>query len=89
MKLDFYFIWVGRLAPAERCGNLFLLRNTPIRKSARAGVAIGATLGSFGGGIAAICGAAYDGILAVAIYDGFNPVEFSNMVSSDPRIYCM
>ena len=50
---------------------------------------IGATLGSFGGGIAGIWGAAYGGILAVAIYDGFNPVEFSNMVSSDPRIYCM
>jgi len=52
------------------------------------GGAIGATLGSFGGGIAGIWGAAYGGILALAIYDGFDAVEFSNMVSSDPRTYC-
>lgn len=52
------------------------------------GGAIGGTLGSFGGGVASIWGAAYGGILAVAIYDGFDAVEFSNMVSSDPRTYC-
>ena len=49
---------------------------------------IGATLGSFGGGIASVWRGAYGGILAVAIYDGFDPVEFSNMVSSDPRTFC-
>lgn len=49
---------------------------------------IGATLGSFGGGIASVWRGAYGGILAVAIYDGFDAVEFSNMVSSDPRTYC-
>lgn len=52
------------------------------------GTAIGATLGSFGGGIGGIWGGAYGGILALTIYDGFDPVVFSNMVSSDPRTYC-
>ena len=53
------------------------------------GPAIGATLGSFGGGVGGIWGGAYGGILALAIYDGFDAVEFSRMVSSDPRTYCM
>lgn len=52
------------------------------------GGAIGGTLGFFGGGVNSIWGAAYGGILALAIYDGFDPVDFSNMVSSDPRTYC-
>lgn len=52
------------------------------------GAAIGGTLGSFGGGIVGIWGGAYGAALAYTIYDGFDPVEFSNMVSSDPRTFC-
>lgn len=52
------------------------------------GGAIGATLGCFGGGIGSIWGGVYGATLALTIYDGFDPVEFSRMVSSDPRIYC-
>lgn len=53
------------------------------------GAGIGASLGSFGGRVSSIWGGAYRAALAFTIYDGFDAVEFSRMVSSDPKTYCM